>query len=222
MLPVGWLRKRAGRTSTSPGDPVKVFCAGMPKCGTSTLHRAFTEAGLVSRHGREDRNGEPLAIRLWRAFLEDRDPFGYLDRGIEAVTEPTLTRNKDYGLATIWPQVAPGFLRAVRAYNPDTLMLLHVRPTKDWVASIDRWKNLRARMVKADLPFLPPGVGSEDADLKAWFDGHTKRVRAMFKGDPRFLEVDITDAKAPEKIGTALDMKLPWWGVENANAKEPE
>ena len=196
---------------------LRVFVCGLPKSGSVTLHTAFRRAGLVSVHGRSQVEGTPVALQLWRAFLEGRDPLHYVARGIEAICDAHLTRSPKWDQATIWPALAPGFLRSLREHHPETLILLNTRQPAAWLASVVRWKDLRARLVKAELPFLPRGRGGSDEELLDWVADYHARVRADFAGDPRFLEVAIEDPETPARIGRALDLALPWWGRANAN-----
>jgi hypothetical protein len=208
------------RASSAGGEQVselRVFVCGLPKSGTSTLHRAFGRAGLVSSHGHFHVDGTPIALQLWRAFVEARDPLHYVPRGVEAICDAYITRSPKWERVSIWPTLAPGFLRSLREHHPETLILLNTRAPKDWLASIARWKDLRARIVKAELPFLPRGRGGEDAALIEWVADYHARVRAAFADDPRFLDVAIEDPETPARIAAALDLVLPWWGRANAN-----
>lgn len=196
---------------------LRVFAAGLPKSGTVTLHIAFRGAGLVSVHGRFQVEEPPVALQLWRGFVEGRDPLHYVARGVEAICDAHLTRSPKWERATIWPALVPGFLRSLRAHHPHALILLNTRDPAAWLASVKRWKDLRARLVKAELPFLPAGRGGIDEELLEWVADYYARVRADFAGDPKFLEVAIEDPQAPARIGKALDLALPWWGCANAN-----
>lgn len=187
-----------------------------------TLHRAFLEAGLNSCHQRVSGDMPPLAIQICRAYQEDRNPLYYVPRGVDAITDAQLTRDKKWDGQSYWPLFIPGLLREIRKHNPDTWICLNTRNPEQWVVSIRRWKDLYGRMAKADLPFLPPGLGGTDEELVQWIEGHNDRVRALFKGDKYFLEVAIEDPQTPRKLEKALGKKLPWWGVMNANPETPD
>jgi len=115
--------------------------------------------------------------------------------------------------------LSPNFLKALRAHHPRAKIVLHTRDIDDHIASINRWKDLRVRMVKSDLPFLSAGRGYRDPELATWIRGHYKRVRTMFADDPNFLEISIVDSDAKTKLEGFLKLDLPWWGVANANPK---
>lgn len=196
---------------------MKIFCIGPPKSGTLTLHRAFTEAGLLSCHGQMGKDQPPIVFPLWRAFIEGRDPLFYIPHGLDAVTDAHLTRSKKYSGQTLWPGFSPPFLQSLRKHHPDLLILLHTRKTEDWVSSVNRWKDLHSRIAKSDLPFLHASNGGTDKELAEWIEDHYQRVRKLFAGDPKFLEIAIEDPEAPKKISQALGIEFPWWGRENAN-----
>ncbi len=196
---------------------MKVFCVGPPKSGTVTLHKALTAAGLNCCHGKASLDQPPIAIQLWRAFIEGRNPLHYIPRGIEAIADAHLTRSPGWDNITLWPAFSPLFLQRFRLCNPETFILLHKRDPEAWLNSVNRWKNLRARLVKADLPFLPPSAGAKDDDMIEWITDHYKRVCDMFEEDKFFLSINIEDDNAPIEIGEALGLELPWWGVTNMN-----
>ncbi len=196
---------------------MKVFCIGPPKSGTVTLHKALTAAGLNCCHGRASLDQPPIAIQLWRAFVEGQNPLHYVPRGIEAITDAHLTRSSGWDNMTLWPAFSPLFLQRFRSCNPETFILLHKRDPETWLNSVNKWKNLRARLVKADLPFLPPSAGAKDDDMIEWITNHYKRVCVMFEKDKFFLSINIENDNAPIEIGDYLGLELPWWGVANTN-----
>ncbi len=194
-----------------------IICVGPPRSGTMTFHRAFLEAGINSCHQRVSGEMPPISLQVCRAYVEDRNPLYYIPRGVGAITDAHLTRDKQYDNASYWPFFMPGLLKSVREYNDDVWIILNTRDPKAWVASLRRWKNLHGRIQKADLPFLPPGDGSNDEDMIKWINGHNKRVRDLFRDDPQFLEIDIKDKRATQKLEKAFDREFPWWGIMNAN-----
>ena len=199
----------------------KLFGCGLPRSGTSTLIYALRRAGLNAAHGRACTGAEPLGVALLRAFLERRDPLYYVPRGVEALADPYVTRATDWELASCWPTISPGFLESFRAHHPDAWVVLTYREPASWLDSVRRWKDLRVRLIKADLPFLPRNSGADDATVIEWVESYYERVRKAFAADPKFLEIDIvgqSDA-ACTALGDALGISLPWWGVRNAGPR---
>ena len=196
---------------------LRAFCCGLPKAGTSTLHHALEQAGLRSVHGKV--GDTPSALLLNRAWLEDADPLLYLPDWVEAITDPYLSGDRKWRGVYLWPSLSPGFLRSLRQHHPDLLIVLHTRQLDGHVASIRRWKDLAKRLRKADLPFLPSGMGG-GPELGWWINGYYARVRQLFAGDPQFLEIAIEDPDTPARLAAALGVDMPWWGAINANPIE--
>lgn len=58
---------------------------------------------------------------------------------------------------------------------------------------------------------------------QSWYGGSkdTSPFAAMFfSGSDRFLEYNIEDPDAAQKIGQFLDRDLPWWGQVNKNTEK--
>lgn len=201
---------------------LRVFVAGPPRTGTSTVCRALQEAGLFAVHGSDPVSDIPLAVIIHRAMQEGRDPFFYLARGIEAVADPCVTRSPKWDSSSYWPMFVPGFFRRLREANPECWVLLPSRPPLEWVSSIDRWKDLRSRLIKSDLPFLPPGRGRTDADLTEWYEDYEDRVHAEMAGSDRLVRFMLSDTDAPKIIEARTGIRLPWWGRLNAGPTAEE
>lgn len=187
-----------------------ILCIGVPKTGTMTMHRAFSDAGFQSCHGRLGANQPHSADALLRAFLEGKNPLAYISREVEVISDPYRT-----GEQAIWPCISPVFLKAVRDWNPEAWIVLNKRIPKHWLRSVERWKNLHARMIEADLPFLPVGAGEDGRELSDWLERHYRMVESMFFDDKRFLSIDI-ESDNRELLADAFGRRFPWWGVENA------
>lgn len=191
---------------------LRLMLCGFPKSGTTTIHHAMKMAGLRSAHHRREKKGPHLADLMWSDYMAGNDPMRRL-YGVEAVTECVRTeRDRD-----CWPCLDIGFLRAVRQYHRQALLVLQTRRIPELIDSITRWKDLRSRIIRADLPGLPPGAGASDGELADWIDAHYERVRGAFAGDSRFMELAIEDPHAPWELSQALGVRLPWWGVKRAN-----
>lgn len=197
----------------------RFFIAGPPKSGTCTIIHALRRAGVEAQHCIERVSSTPFAVLLYRAFVEGRDPLGYIPRYVEAIADAHVTRAPNWESVTLWPTHFPDFLPALRRHRPTCWILLNTRPVDAWIESVSRWKDLRARIIKSDLPFLPPGLGGDDELLGEWISGYYQRVRQQFEGDPFFLEFDITDPGAKMTIEKRTGLALPWWGVRNENPK---
>ncbi len=86
--------------------------------------------------------------------------------------------------------------------------------------SMGRWSNLGSfRLPNAAIPGLPEGYGGSDDERVRWIEGHFKFCRQVFAGADDFMEYDVEDPEAPQKIAAFLGIDLPWWGVANANTR---
>ncbi len=204
---------------------LKVVNLGLPKSGTTTLGEALKRAGLRVADWRI-RPGQTEDKSILRAFVgklmyqgyfETGDPLALMP-GFDAFTEIDIVRN---GL-NLWPQTDWGLLSAIRHHHPGARFILTYREPAALSDSMARWSNLgRTRLPQAAIPGLPEGYGATDAERIRWIDGHYAFCRQVFAGADDFLEYDITDPAAPEKIGAFLGCELPWWGTANANENHP-
>lgn len=194
---------------------LKVYIAGPPRTGTSTLAEALRQAGLNAAHGREPVSNRPLALLIEQAFTEKRDPLYYVSRGVDAVADTHLTRSPKWGKVTAWPTFETGFWEALRKHNPACKVILPLREPGSWIDSLNRWKDLRERIVRSDLPGLPKDKGAEDKELADWLLDYQQRVILTFAGDPNFMAFELGCKDERRELEAFLGFKLPWWGVKN-------
>lgn len=212
-------------TPTTVPKGLKVINLGLPKSGTTTLGKALEHAGLAVADWRI-RRGQSDGDRLARAFVGKLMYDGYFSTGdplarmaeFDAFTEIDVVRD---GL-NLWPQCDWGLLAAIRAHHPGAKFVLTYRDPLKLSDSMGRWSNLgRTRLPTNAIPGLPEGYGKTDAERVRWIEGHFAFCRQVFAGADDFLEYDIEDAGAQEKLSDFLGLKLPWWGVANANENRP-
>lgn len=200
---------------------VSVFVVGFPKSGTSTLQMALQRAGLRAAHQR-------VAAGFCGEFIYDdyaagRDPLARL-HGYDAITQADVCRPaiRKRGAVNYWPQLDFDVLSAIERHNPDVKFLLNKRDIPALVNSIRKWGSLHERLVEDDVPGLPAGVGTTDEELAAWIQGHYDACARHFRGSPNFLAFDIADENVRKRLKRFLGIRMPWWGVANANATVPE
>ena len=80
---------------------------------------------------------------------------------------------------------------------------------------------MRRILTGAEIPGLPSGIGSDDNDLRRWFDQHTERVRNHFASPElagAFLELQLEwdDAVLKDALSTFLGVDVSW-GCHNVN-----
>lgn len=206
-------------------DGLKVINLGLPKSGTTTLGQALKHAGLNVADWRI-RRGQSKGDRLTRAFVgklmydgyfRDGDPLAPMAE-FDAFTEIDVVRE---GL-NLWPQCDWGLLAAIRAHHPGAKFVLTHRDPVKLSDSMGRWSNLgRTRLPNNTIPGLPEGYGKTDAERIRWIEGHYAFCRQVFAGSDDFLEYDIEDDGAHDRLSDFLGLELPWWGIANANENRP-
>ncbi len=201
----------------------RIINLGLPKTGTTTLTDALGHAGLrvadwKIRRGQSERKdiiGEHIGKIIYSDYFDSGDPLARLDE-FDMVNEMSAVRHD----RSLWPQTDWGVLSAMMDHHPDIKFLMNVRDPAKTANSMMRWNNLgKRRLPMADIPGLPRGFGSSEADLARWLEGHYRFCRRVFQGCDNFLEYDIEDAEAQGKIGSYLGLELPWWGQSNIGAQ---
>lgn len=196
---------------------------GLSKSGTTTLGEALKRAGLSVadwriRPGQEGPRGAFVGKLMYEGYFADGDPLSLMP-GFEAFTELSIVRN---GL-NLWPQTDWGVISAIRRLHPGARFVLTWREPARISDSMRRWSNLGNHRLPANaIPGLPEGYGATDEHRIRWIEGHFSFCRQVFAGADDFLEYDVEDPEAPQKIGGFLGLDLPWWGIANANTQEQE
>jgi hypothetical protein len=121
-----------------------------------------------------------------------------------------------------WPQTDWALLAAIRAHHPGAKFILTSRDPVKHADSMRRWSNLGTRRLPVNaVPGLPAGYGAKPGELERWIEGHMTFCRHVFAGAEDFLEYDVEDPDAREKISAFLGVELPWWGKANVNENKP-
>lgn len=191
-------------------DTLKVFSLGPQRTGTTSLGAALTKAGFQVAHNRPKwlDGAEHTGALLTRAHAEGLDPVHYMP-GVGAIVHPSVCIRHPEPL-NLWPQMDLSLLESLRNHHPDCTFILNKRPITHWIRSVTNWKDFRQRITEADIPGLPPGVGSKDEELEAWINWHHERMRDFFKGE-NFIEINIENTRETEKILTqALGRLISW------------
>ena len=119
---------------------------------------------------------------------------------------------------SLWPQTDFALIEALRQTCPDLKFLASRRDTFALSQSMLAWSDLGSTRLPAhDIPGLPAGFGETTKERAQWIDGHYAHLQRIFAGDPAFLEYDVADPEARQKISAFLGTDLPWWGRSNVN-----
>ncbi|MYM56042.1 sulfotransferase [Thalassovita mangrovi] len=203
---------------------LRVINLGLPKSGTTTLARALKIAGLktadyrIRRRQTKDTglHGAFVGKLMYDGYFHNGDPLALME-DFDAFTEVNVLRE---GMS-LWPQTDWGLIDAIREHHPGARFLLSYRDPKAISDSMLRWSNLGAeRLPQNAIPGLPRGYGETGHERAQWIAAHHAHMRKLFEGDEAFLEYDLADTSAPQKIGNFLGIELKWWGRANKSPKK--
>ncbi|MAM61100.1 sulfotransferase [Maritimibacter sp. UBA3975] len=199
----------------------KIINLGLPKSGTTTLATAFNAAGLrVADWMARDAKGNKVGFvgrLMYKGYFESGDPLADM-ADFDAYTEISVVRRG----RNFWPQTDWAIIAAIRAHHPGARFLLSRRDPESHADSIRRWSNLgKTRLPDNHVPGLPQFHGQNPGEIERWIEAHINFCRHVFDGAEDFLEFDIADAHAPEKISAFTGVDLPWWGKANENENRP-
>jgi hypothetical protein len=178
---------------------MKVFCIGLSKTGTRSLHDALELLGLRSMHwGGPDlqsavRRGPEIRAAVERALAEGRPLLEDLDDADAYSDIEALSRNFD----------------VLDRQYPGSRFILTVRPMADWLRS-------REQHVEANVAMRARGEYHGtflEVDLEGWraeATEHEARVREHFAGRPRdLLVLDISAGEGWERLCPFLGVPVP-------------
>jgi hypothetical protein len=200
---------------------LKLVNLGLPKTGTTTLARALKLAGFrVADYRIRPRQTATPALKgafvadlLYQGYFQSGDP-AELFADFTALTELSCLREGK----SLWPQMDFAIIDAIRKHHPDVRFVASRRDSWDVSQSMLAWSDLGTdRLPASDIPGLPEGYGETSRERIQWIDGHYAHLRAIFAGDPSYLEFDVSGADAQQAVAGHLGTPLPWWGQANAN-----
>ena len=178
---------------------MKIFCIGLNKTGTRSLHEALQILGLSSVHwGGPDlstavQRAAEIRAAVERALQEGRPLLADLEAADAYSDIHALTINFD----------------VLDRQYPGSKFILTVRDLADWLAS-------RERHVMANLTYRERGeyAGSFlSADVDGWAEemvAHDARVRSHFAGRPDdLLVMDISAGDGWERLCPFLGVPVP-------------
>jgi len=184
----------------------KALGIGLPKTGTTTLCKAFREAGYIALHHSAGYRLPPAGALMMHAWKEGLSIGHYLE-GVEIVTQLDSAGKHEHA----WPQFDFLFLIAFLDQYPDAYLILHTRKQEQTVPSLKRWGLLGHRVVK-----VTPGIdhNSTDLDIGAWMASYYMAVQ-MIIPEERLIRIKIEE-DARSVLSQAFGRDFPWWGVANA------
>lgn len=166
----------------------KIFCIGMNKTGTISLHESLEHLGYRSLHW----GGPEIAIRIMMCA----------DAG-----KPLLADVEDHdAYSDIW--VLSERFDVLDQQYPGSRFILTTRPREDWVES--RRKHVLRNQDRAARGDYNGNFLEIDPDAwRAEWDHHHERVAAYFAGRNDLLMMNITEGDGWELLCPFLDLPIP-------------
>lgn len=184
----------------------KIFCIGLNKTGTSSLHEAFELLGYSSIHhvGKEGKIMD---------FLNTNNRIG----------KPILEGIDHYNAYSDFS--ASSYFKKLDKQYPNSKFILNVRNIDDWIRS--REKHVLRKTNLDKLREKNPNNGWYHIDKKAWeeeFKKHQSNVLNYFKDrDKDLLVFDVCAGDDWDKLCSFLNVSLPNFPFPFKNkAPEPQ
>jgi hypothetical protein len=188
---------------------------GMPKCGSTTLHRFFSCSGMKATH-----RNDGFCIR--KAVLNGKPPIS----GCRSSESADALCQLDFIFGNcIFPQIS--LLDEIHQEHPHATFVMNFRPVDDWIHSAENWRpNMVARWSKCIVPgLIKEGEKLTKQEIRNWLCGHVKHVREFVKQYPthRLIELDLYDTEVSSKAMSSLfNTNATCWGISNVNENVPE
>ena len=168
----------------------KIFCVGLNKTGTSSLHQAFTILGIKSVH----------YSGIEKTCIKDIIQNNYLEG------HNILKGLEHYEAFSDW-DLGPSTVDIVKEFDkqyPNSKFILNTRDIEGWLDS--REKHVKRKDPSADINWLT-------IDREGWakhFNNHYNEVTKHFKGRENDLLVfDVTQGDDWEKLCPFLALPVP-------------
>lgn len=202
---------------------------GLPKTGTSSLHKILYELGVNNDHwqcaNKLQRMGEDRRFKEWAQKIDEAPICNHCECAAVdkcgALVEYTMTQTNfrpfDLLVENAQTQLdcmsynvffVPQWQRLpeiLKAYSPDEIVFtLTTRDTKSWVTSVGKWHNNMEERFRTMLN------STEDTFLSDFKEKHEDRVRRLLASSHhQLIEVDISAPEADMLASvTALEDRL--------------
>lgn len=174
----------------------KVFCIGLNKTGTSSLHEAFRILGLKSVHFK-DENGNNIKDLLIANYLNHRD---------------ILHQLSHYDALSDWdrPPYTFDIVKKFDEHYPNSKFIVNIRDIEDWLNSREKHviKNQKIKEKQPDM-----NITWLKIDRDAWrneYNEHYAAIDAYFKNrEEDILYFDVTQGDDWKKLCPFLHLPIP-------------
>lgn len=183
-----------------PAELPFVFVIGFNKTATTSLHTFFSRNGFPSVHWDRGR----LARRMVENCLDDRPILDGYDREFRVFSD----MQAQSGRIRI---EANQYFRVLDRDYPGAYFIFNNRDLSGWINS--RSANFVTPHGATNLELEMRRLNSTDPQeaVQLWVrerNAFEAEVRRYFRGNPRFLEIDITDPDLPRQISRHIDRTM--------------
>ena len=184
----------------------RVFCVGMNKTGTSTLHHCFEALKLT-----------PIASPKAYGPQERRqiDHF-YKNKSYDAMLDIAARyksfEDRPWNMWTMYRQAHERF--------PDSRFILTVRESQSWWRSTERWITVTKPEVLARYQLHLRVHDANKESMVESFERYNREVEAYFKGTGRLLVIDVEKGDGWEKLCGFLGVPVPNLEFPHANRQK--
>lgn len=192
----------------------KIFCIGLNKCGTTTLHKFFLANGISSAHWQsaeksQDWTRNSIARRLLANISAGRNVLAGMDRYI-AYSDMTYLDASFYIEGSL-------FLERIVEQYPDSYYILNVRNEDRWIESRMNHSDFAERARRA----LECSLQELEVIWREQFRQHRERALRHLQGK-RLLVFDI-EKDDPQRIVDFLrkdySLERKFWCIQNRTAR---
>lgn len=180
----------------------KIFCIGLNKTGTTSLHHAFQILGFNSVHFRDDNRNN-----IKKLLANNYERGGDILHGLE-----------DYDCFSDWDSYTYTGRIAKRMHEqyPDAKFILNTR-------DIDTWIHSREKHVLNNIANNQGKTDWLEVDKPLWkkeYIEHHAEMREYFQGNKNFIEFNVAAGDGWEKLCNFLNLDIPTVSFPKSNVRK--
>jgi len=185
-----------------------ILLIGLPKSGTSSFHKLFSDLGYKSYHWKKD---EKHIGSMMKNNKINNKPLlcDFLDTDVVMVMNICFDKDEAY-----WPQVTD--YERLYNENPNSIFILNKRDPEKVLSSFKRWYRLYENLLKNSPELLPDSSNESFIDF---VNKHYTNIETFFSQKPnaKFVTFDIENDNL-EKLEKYIDLKnIKHFPHENKN-----
>ena len=174
-----------------------IILIGLPKSGTSSFQKLFTDLGYTSYHWKK--NNKYIGMMIYNNKV-NKQPLlnGFLDTDVITQMDVCLSKKCSY-----WPQIVD--YKQIHKENPNSIFILNKRNSKNLLNSFKKWGKLDQRLYNNSPELISDKT---DKGLIKFINSFYTDVEKYFLQypDAKFITYDI-DIDKIEKLKKYIDIK---------------